>query len=837
MSAAVRRALSSLEVRNYRRYFAGQVVSISGNWMQIVAEMWLIVHLTGSGVAVGITAALQFLPILLFGALGGVLADRYDKRRLLMLTQGLMALPALALWGLVGAGGVEAWMVYALVLARGAVTAIDNPARQSFVMELVGPDRVVNAVSLNSVIVHTSRILGPMLAGAVIAVGGVGPCFAINALSFAAMLVALRGMDPRALRAPAPAPRARGQVRAAVREVARRPELRIPLTMMVVIGTLSFNFQVLLPLFARFTWDGTAATYALLTTAMGVGSVAGALAAGARGRVSPGLLVGSAAAFGIAQVAAAIAPSLALQVAVLVPLGAASVTFAAGVNSSLQLAAGDALRGRVMALYSVVFLGSTPIGAPLVGWLAEVADPRAGMAVGGAAAMLVAVWAQAAWQERGEDAASVFGAGRHSSPVRFLPSVRARRELGSVESPPNSSRSCAAAEGAAPMSSPSFAELGVTPAVAGTLSRRGFDAPFAVQRLVLPDALAGHDVLVKSPTGSGKTLAFLIPLVERLRREDAATSALVLAPTRELAGQIADDARDLVQARGLRVAVAYGGVGIVPQAKAARRAQLLVATPGRLLDLVGRGDVKLGNVRILVLDEADRMLDMGFRPDVDRIVNATRGDRQTIFCSATLEGEAGRLADEYTRDARRHEHAPPQRRQSAIEHRFLAVEHDAKVDRLVRELADHERDLSLVFVRTRRGADRLVKRLGAQGIDAVAMHGDKTQGQRERALSRFEDGKVDVLVATDVAARGIDVAGISHVINYDAPEDRDAYVHRTGRTGRAHATGVAITFVTGEQEREIGKVAHGLGLEHPFAAPVQEHAGQRRSSGRRRRRR
>jgi MFS family permease len=393
VSAGLRRSLSSLRVPNYRRYFAGQVVSLSGNWMQTVAEMWLVVAITGSGVAVGVTAALQFLPILLLGALGGVLADRHDKRRLLMVTQVLMAIPALTLWALTATGGIELWMVYALVLARGTVNAVDNPTRQAFVMELVGADRVVNAVSLNSVIVHTARILGPALAGALIALGGVGPCFALNALSFAAMFVALRRMDPGALKRIAPAPRAPGQVRAAVREVARRPELAIPLAMMVVIGTLSFNFQILLPLFAAFTWDGSATTYALLTSAMGVGSVAGALVTGARNRVSASLLVGSAAAFGVASLGAALAPTLALQVAILVPLGAASVTFAAGVNSSLQLAAGDALRGRVMALYSVVFLGSTPIGAPLVGWLAEAAGPRAGLMVGGVAALTAAAGA------------------------------------------------------------------------------------------------------------------------------------------------------------------------------------------------------------------------------------------------------------------------------------------------------------------------------------------------------------------------------------------------------------------------------------------------------------
>src|SRR5262245_62134880 len=239
--------------------------------MQTVAEMWLVVHLTGSGVAVGITAALQFVPILLFGALGGVHADRRDKRRLLMLTQTLMAIPALTLFALNVTGATQLWMVYALVLARGMVLAIDNPLRQSFVMEIVGPDRVVNAVSLNSVIIHTGRIVGPALAGVVIAVFGLSLCFLLNAASFVAMLIAIGGMN-RAELLPSPrAGRSRGQVREALREVASRPALFGPLAMMAVIGTLSFNFQVLLPLFAKFTWHGTAATYALLTTAMGVG--------------------------------------------------------------------------------------------------------------------------------------------------------------------------------------------------------------------------------------------------------------------------------------------------------------------------------------------------------------------------------------------------------------------------------------------------------------------------------------------------------------------------------------------------------------------------------------
>jgi MFS family permease len=401
VTAALRRSVTSLAVPNYRRYFAGQVVSVSGNWMQTVAEMWLIVKLTGSGVSVGVTAGLQFVPILLFGAWGGLIADRLPKRRVLMVTQALMALPALTLWALTAAGSVAVWMVYALVLARGTVNAVDNPTRQSFVIELVGPERVVNAVSLNSVIVQSARIIGPATAGAVIALTGVGTCFALNALSFVAMLVALAGMDPRALRDAPPRQRARGELRAALHHVRAAPGLWIPLAMMALVGTLSFNFQVLMPLLASQTWHGTAATYALLTAAMAVGSVGGALASGARGRVSPRLLVVAAAGFGVLELVAAAAPSLPLQVLALVPLGAMTVTFSAGVNSTMQLAVAPAMRGRVMALYSVVFLGSTPIGAPLVGWLAEVAGPRAGMVLGAGAAMLAAALASGAYAREG----------------------------------------------------------------------------------------------------------------------------------------------------------------------------------------------------------------------------------------------------------------------------------------------------------------------------------------------------------------------------------------------------------------------------------------------------
>jgi ATP-dependent RNA helicase RhlE len=365
--------------------------------------------------------------------------------------------------------------------------------------------------------------------------------------------------------------------------------------------------------------------------------------------------------------------------------------------------------------------------------------------------------------------------------------------------------------------SQSFADLGVSRPVVAALAERGITEPFAIQRLVVRDVLDGRDVLAKSPTGSGKTLAFAIPLIERLEGADRGPAALVLAPTRELAAQIVEQSQPIARARGLEVAAVYGGVGFEKQIKACKRADILVATPGRLEDLMARRAVRLGGIEVLVLDEADRMLDMGFRPAVDRIVAACPADRQTLFFSATLDGEAGRIASEYTRDAVTREHTPEPIEAPAIEHRFVPTIHEHKLSSLVTELKA-DRGLTLVFVRTKRGADRLVKRLGREGVEAVAMHGDKSQGQRERALARFEAGKVDTLVATDVAARGIHVTGISHVINYDPPEDREGYVHRTGRTGRAGREGSAITFVNADQAGDVAKIAAALDLHDEWGS-------------------
>ncbi len=363
------------------------------------------------------------------------------------------------------------------------------------------------------------------------------------------------------------------------------------------------------------------------------------------------------------------------------------------------------------------------------------------------------------------------------------------------------------------MKSETFADLGVSEVVSRELAQRGIDKPFAVQGMVIPDVLAGRDVLAQSPTGSGKTLAFGVPLVERLKDSDPRPSALVLAPTRELALQIVEDLRSIAHIRALSIAAVYGGAGIVKQARIAARAHILVATPGRLLDLIDRRDISLKQVRLLVLDEADRMLDMGFRPVVEKIVKMTRPERQTLLFSATLQGEVGKIAAAYTTNAARHEHAHSEERKGDVEHRFVSVSHEGKVNRLVAELSEPDRGLTLVFVRTKRGADRLVKRLAASSVPAVAMHGDKSQAQREKALARFECGHVNTLVATDVAARGIDVSGITHVINYDMPATREDYVHRVGRTARAGASGIGVTFVLHDQAREFAGMVGGLGLQ------------------------
>jgi len=366
------------------------------------------------------------------------------------------------------------------------------------------------------------------------------------------------------------------------------------------------------------------------------------------------------------------------------------------------------------------------------------------------------------------------------------------------------------------MSQQSFAELGLSSDVTAALAARGIHTPFPIQTRAIPAALAGQDVLAKAPTGSGKTLAFALPIVERIGADAARPAALVLVPTRELAVQVTEELESLAPARGLRVASVYGGVPLRSQADRAKGAHVLVATPGRLQDLVDRRLVSLAGLTILVLDEADRMLDMGFKPQVDRIVRELPRQRQTMFFSATLDGAVGELARAYTRTPARieatleEEQAPGE-----IDHQFVPVTPENKVEKLV-ELLSADRGLALVFVRTKRGADRLAHKLARHDVHAVAMHGDKTQAAREKALARFESGKVTTLIATDVAARGLDLSDVTHVINFDPPEDDKGYVHRVGRTGRAGRSGTGITLVLPDQQADVSRVARLNGHQERF---------------------
>ena len=394
------RTFRSLRVRNYRLFFLGQLVSVTGTWMQTVAQSWLVLNLTGSGVALGVTVALQFLPMLLFGMWGGLLADRLDKRRLLVATQAAGGVLALALWGLVASGAVQLWMVYVLAFLLGVVTMVDMPTRQSFVIEMVGPDEVPNAVGLNSAMFNTGRILGPAAAGVMIASFGIAPAFLVNAVSFLAVIGGLLAMRPDELFRRVPAPRRRGEVRAGLRYVWTDPTLRSTLFLVAVLGLFGFNFVVVLPLLARFTFHGGAGLYSLFTALMSVGSLAGALVAASRAAPSRVVLVGSGAAFGVLMLATAAAPTVLLTTVLLVAVGMAVMLFLATANTILQLNSDPEMRGRVMALYGLVFLGSTPVGGPLLGWIAQAWGPRTGLALGGASSLAAALAAMSGIRAR-----------------------------------------------------------------------------------------------------------------------------------------------------------------------------------------------------------------------------------------------------------------------------------------------------------------------------------------------------------------------------------------------------------------------------------------------------
>jgi len=384
------RALGS---HNYRLYFFGQIVSVSGSWMQSVALGWLVLQITGSGTWLGLVIAFQFLPMLVLGPMGGVVADRVDKRRFLFATQATSGVLAAALGLIVLTGVVQLWMVFAFALALGIVNAFDMPARQTFVFEMVGPDLLTNAVTLNSVVMNSARIVGPAIAGVLIASVGLASCFLINGISYLACIAALALMHVADLVAAEPRPREKGQLREGFRYVWGDSSLRTPLLLMAAIGTLTYEFQITLPLIAQYTFGAGASGYGALTSAMGLGAVVGGLVAASRARPTRRKLGLAAVVFGAAVLLASVMPTFAAMVVVLPLVGAASITFISLANTSLQLSARPEMRGRVMALYSVAFMGSTPVGGPIVGWVGQAIGPRAALVLGGVTAIVAAALA------------------------------------------------------------------------------------------------------------------------------------------------------------------------------------------------------------------------------------------------------------------------------------------------------------------------------------------------------------------------------------------------------------------------------------------------------------
>jgi MFS family permease len=390
MRGAGRRTFSALAVRNYRLWVLGQGISLSGTWMQTVAQGLLVLHLTGSGTALGLVTALQALPVLLFGPWGGVIADRFPKRMILYATQAVAGVLALALAGLVATGAIRLWMIYLLALGLGLVKAVDTPTRQTFVMEMVGRETLVNAVSLNSAQVNLARVIGPTVAAALIATVGMAACFLVNGLSYFVVLLVLAAMRTRDLH-PAPlSPGVPGQLRQGFRYVRESPVLLTILLMMAVIGTFTYEFTVSLPLLAQGPFRGGASEYAAMVAAMGLGAVVGGLYTASQPRGSPRRLSWAALFFGVAVLLTAVAPTLPLAIATLLIVGFWSIRFTALGNATLQLESSVDMRGRVMALWTMAFLGSTPIGGPVIGWVGDHAGPRWALALGGIAALFAA---------------------------------------------------------------------------------------------------------------------------------------------------------------------------------------------------------------------------------------------------------------------------------------------------------------------------------------------------------------------------------------------------------------------------------------------------------------
>jgi MFS family permease len=389
---ATRKTFAALSVRNYRLYFTGQVVSVSGTWMQMVAQTYLILfRLHGTGVDVAIATGLQFLPMLFFGTFGGLIADRVNKRKMLYATQGSAGLLALAFGILVVTGKIQLTDVYILAGLLGVVNLFDNPARQTFVPEMVGRELLPNAVSLNSVVMNGARVIGPGIGGILIITLGVSTCFIVNAASYVAVLLALSFMRTSELQPTQAVVRGKGQVREGLRYVWSTPDLKNPLISMAVVGVFAFNFTVTLPLLAKFTFNGGAGLYSTFLAAMGAGAVVGGLFTAHRGRPSQKLLALIGVIFGVLILAEALAPTKIVAIVLLVPMGAASISFIATNNAILQLRSEPSMRGRVMSLNAIAFLGSTPIGAPLLGWISDASNPRVSLIVGGVATLIASV--------------------------------------------------------------------------------------------------------------------------------------------------------------------------------------------------------------------------------------------------------------------------------------------------------------------------------------------------------------------------------------------------------------------------------------------------------------
>jgi MFS family permease len=409
-----RETFASLSIPNYRRYFAGQAISLVGTWMQMIAQSWLVLTITGSSVDLGFIVALQALPVLLLGPYGGVIADRVDKRRLMIILQSLMGVQALILGLLTVFGAIHLWEIAVLATALGINTAFENPSRQAFITEMVGSKSLRNAVSLNSVLVNVARAVGPAVAGLLIATVGEGVCFLVNAGSFVAVVASLLTMDSSQLHPSEPTPRARGQLREGLSYVRHTPELALPLLMMGLVGMLTYEFQVSLPTMDHQALHLGSSGYGFMTAAMGVGAVIGGLYTAARGHTGLRPLVLASSGFGVFVLLAAVAPNLPFELAALAFVGASSVSFIAIGNATLQLSAAPQMRGRVMALWFVAFQGSTPIGGPLVGWIIAAAGARVGLGVGGITCLVVAALGVAAlrhWPARSVPAAAAAPAG------------------------------------------------------------------------------------------------------------------------------------------------------------------------------------------------------------------------------------------------------------------------------------------------------------------------------------------------------------------------------------------------------------------------------------------